>query len=148
MSKRHNQSRKSKQSLLAVAIAAGTTIQDWAEQNKVRPRTAYTWAASPEVQKEVERIRREAVDCAIGRLSHNATAAAESITTLAKEAGSESVKLSAARAVLADLMSVSDFATLEKRLVEVERRMTESSQLPVPGWQQDPTSPPRPATDL
>jgi hypothetical protein len=144
MSKRNNQTKKSK---LVLALAEGCTVREWAEENGVRPRTAYTWAQSPDVVKEVERIRREVLDCAVGRLCHNAAVAADAIAKLAKEAESESVKLSAARAVLADLMSVSDYATLEKRLSEVERRMTESSQLPVPGCQQDPTSPPRPATD-
>jgi len=120
MSKRNNQSQKA---ALALAMAAGGTVAAWARDNDVAGRTAYTWSRSPEVRDLVERIRRRAIDRAIGRLSRNATAAADQIARLAREAESEAVKLNAARAVLADLMSVSNYAALEKRLAEIERRM-------------------------
>ena len=51
---------------------------------------------SPEVRRQVARIRREVLDRAVGQLSHNATAAANQIARLASEAESEAVKLQAA----------------------------------------------------
>src|SRR5262245_31948957 len=103
-------------------------------------RTARTWSNSSEVRKLVQRIRRRVIDRAVGRLSKNATAAADEIVRLAKQAASEAVRLNAARAVLAELMAVSKHATLEGRLAEVERRIRDSSQpnssqLPAPGSQ-------------
>ena len=125
MTQRNNESQKSN---LALAIAAGNTVKGWADENGVARRTAYTWAQSPEVRKLVERIRRRAMDRAIGRLSQNATAAATKIAKLVKDATSEAVMLNAARAVLADLMSVSNYAGLDRRLAKIERRMRDSGR--------------------
>jgi hypothetical protein len=111
---------------LALAIAAGGTVKAWAKQHDVPERTAYKWARSPEVRNRVKRIRRRAIDRAIGRLSRYASAAAEQIARLAKGAESESVKLQAARAVLADLMQVANYADLEDRIAELERARKEA----------------------
>ena len=120
MSKRNNQDQKAD---LALALATGSTVKAWAESRNVADRTARTWSRSPEVLQQVEDIRRQAIECAIGRLSDNATAAANKIARLVQEAAAESVQLQAARAVLADLMSVSNYAALERRLAEIERRV-------------------------
>jgi hypothetical protein len=120
MNLRNNRDQKAD---LALALATGRTVKAWAKGHEVPERTAYTWARSPEVRKQVRRIRRRAIDRAIGRLSRNATAAADQIARLAKGAASEAVRLHAARAVLADLMTVSNYAALEQRLAEVERRI-------------------------
>ena len=120
MSKRNNQDQKAD---LALAMATGHAVIVWARDHNVPERTAYTWSRSPEVLHQVEAIRREAIDRAIGRLSDRATAAAERIGHLATEAASEAVQLQAARAVLADLMGMSDYATIENRLADVERRI-------------------------
>jgi hypothetical protein len=134
----HNQSRKGQ---LALALASGATAADWAKENNVPGRTAYRWSRCPEVIDEVEAIRRAALERAIGRLSGRVTEAAEQILALARDAASESVRLQAARAVLADLMSVSSFAALERRMAQIERRIQESCQLPVAGCQPDQTVP-------
>jgi hypothetical protein len=104
-------------------MAGGRTVKAWAEANKVPSRTAYTWSRSDDVRELVERIRSRAIHRAIGRLARNAVAAADQINKLAKGATSEAVRLQAARAVLADIMTVSNYAALEGRLAEVERRI-------------------------
>ena len=124
MNLRNNRDQKA---ALALAIAAGGTVRAWAKQHDVPERTAYTWARSPEVQKQVRRIRRRAIDRAIGRLSQHAAAAADQIARLAKDALSEAVRFQAARAVLADLMTVSNYAALEERITELERARKEAS---------------------
>jgi hypothetical protein len=126
MSKRNNQIQKAN---LALAMAGGSTVKAWAEANGVPDRTARTWSHCPEVLRRVRRIRRKALDRAIGRLSRNATAAADQVIKLAKDALSEAVRLNAARAVLADLMAVSDYAALEDRLAEVERKLRDSARV-------------------
>jgi hypothetical protein len=120
MNQRNNRDRKA---ALALALAAGGTVKAWALAHDVPARTAYTWARSTEVRERVLRIRRRAIDRAIGRLSRQASVAAGRIVRLARGAESESVQLQAARAVLADLMAVSNYAALEGRLAEVERRI-------------------------
>jgi len=120
MSKRNNQIQKAN---LALAMAGGSTVKAWADANGVADRTARTWSKSPEVLDQVEAIRRAVLDRTIGRLSDNATAAADEIARLFREASSEAVRLQAARAVLAELMVVSSYAALEGRMAEVERRI-------------------------
>jgi hypothetical protein len=127
MSKRNNQSQKAR---LALAIAGGRTVAAWARDNLVPERTARTWSHLPEVQDLVRRIRRKAIDRAIGRLSRHATAAADQVVKLAEGAASEAVRLHAARAVLADLMTVSNYAALEDRLADVERRLRDAARTP------------------
>jgi hypothetical protein len=135
----NNQIRKSE---LARALATGGTVAAWSQANDVAERTAYTWSRSPEVLDKVEAIRRAALEQAIGRLSGQATDAAQEITRLAREAVSEAVRLQAARAVLAELMTVSNYTALERRMAEIERRIAEG-----PGTRDEPvTSPDRPAT--
>jgi hypothetical protein len=137
MSTRSNENQKS---ALALAIAAGTSVPAWARENRVAQRTAYTWSRSEEVLEQVQRIRRRAMDRAIGRLARNATRAADQITRLARTAKSEAVRLQASRAVLAELMAVSNYASIEDRLAEVEKKLGNSCQLPVPGSQPDRTA--------
>ena len=74
MSKRNNQDQKA---ALALAMAAGTTVPDWARDNEVPRRTAYTWSRSPEVREPGRAHPPQVLDRAIGRLSRNATAAAD-----------------------------------------------------------------------
>ncbi|MHB1562295.1 MAG: hypothetical protein ACYC61_33050 [Isosphaeraceae bacterium] len=124
MSSINNQNRKGD---LAIAMAGGTPVKDWAQTHGIAERTAYRWARSPEVVDQVEAIRRESLDRAVNRLSGMATDAAEEIARLAREASSESVRLQAARAVLSELMAISGFAALERRMAEIERRLHEGS---------------------
>lgn len=112
---------------LAMAMAGGTPVIDWARTHGIAERTAYRWARSPAVVDQVEAIRRDSLDRAVNRLSNQATDAAEQIARLAQEASSESVRLQAARAVLSELMAVSGFAALERRMAEIERRLHEGS---------------------
>ena len=112
--------------VLALAIAGGGTVIAWARAHEGPERTADTWARSPEVRKQVLHIRRRAINRAVGRLSRNASAATDQIIRLARGAESESVQLQAARAVLADLMTVSNDAALEERIAEVEWRIAQA----------------------
>lgn len=123
MSKINNQDRKA---ALALAMATGATVKDWADANAVPHRTAYSWAKSPEVLHQVADIRRQIVDQAVGKLCQYANAAADRIALLADQAESESVQLQAARAVLTDLMAISNYAALNGRMAELERRVVDA----------------------
>jgi hypothetical protein len=123
MNIRNNRDQKA---ALALAIATGRTVRAWAREHEVPERTAYKWARSDEVKDQVRRIRRRAIDRAIGRLSRYASAAAQQIANLAEGATSEAVKLHAARAVLADLMQVANYAELDDRIAALERARKEA----------------------
>ena len=62
--------------------------------------TAYRWSQEPAVRAEIESIRRRAIDRAVGRLATRATWAVDGIVELGENADSESVRLSALRAVM------------------------------------------------
>ena len=110
---------------LALAIAQGIAVAAWARANDVPKRTAYTWAKQPKVRAAVESIRRRAVDQAVGRMAKRVTWASDAIADLAKGAVSESVRLSALRAILADMMSVTRFSGFERRMTNIEEQLRE-----------------------
>jgi hypothetical protein len=112
--------RTSLKSRLAAAIADGKTSAEWASANRVAERTAQRWANEPGVRAEIESIRRGALDQAVGRMSQRVAWAIEQIAGLAENAKSESVRLTALRSILADMMAVSDFAGLEQRIAKLE----------------------------
>jgi hypothetical protein len=119
------ESRQSRKTQLALALAQGYSVAKWARTNEVPLRTAYSWANEPKVRAAVESCRRRALDRAVGRMARRATWAADKIADLAKDAQSESVKLSALRAILSDMMTVSQFNTLEERVAQVEELLDE-----------------------
>jgi len=88
-------------------------------------RTAYRWASEPRVRAWVQDWRRRAVDRAVGQMAMHSTWAADRIVKLGESAESESVRLSALRAILSDMMKVSQFTTLEERLAQVEEQLDE-----------------------
>jgi hypothetical protein len=120
----HPQSQKSQ---LALAIAQGTSVTAWAAKNGVPRRTAFEWARGRKLRAEVERIRRGALDRAVGRMARRVTWATEGIAKLAKGAASESVKLAALRTILADMIAASKFGGLEDRMTELEERYGDRS---------------------
>ena len=120
--------RRLKKINLALAVAEGESIAEWARQNGVPERTAQRWAQDRNVRREVDACRRRALNQAVGRLTGMAMNAVDGIANLAKEADSESVQLRAWRGVLADLMSVSKFSVLEYRMTELEEEFDKRRQ--------------------
>ena len=116
-------SRKRQITELVVAIAEGTPVAEWATKNNVPRRTAYRWARQPKVRAKVEAYRRRVLDQAVGRMTSNVNWATDGIAELAQGAASESVKLSALRAVMSDMMAVSKFGGLEDRVTQIEEKV-------------------------
>jgi len=125
MSGEHRQSKKTQ---LALALAQGRSITTWARANEVPRRTAYRWAGEPAVRSAVESYRRRVIDRVVGRLATRATWASDGIAKLAKSAKSESVRLSALRAILSDMMTISQFATLEETVAQVVEQLNDRAQ--------------------
>jgi hypothetical protein len=110
---------------LALAIAQGISLKKWAEANNVSRATAYRWADEPEVKACANAIRRRVLDRAVGKLSRRVNWAADGIIKLADTAGSEAVKLSALRAIYAEMIAASRFGALEDRMTDLEQRSRE-----------------------
>jgi hypothetical protein len=110
---------------LAVAVAGGRDVGEWAREAGVSRRTANRWAATPGFKARVAELRRRLTDRAIGRLTATVTAAADELARLATGAASEQVRLQASRAILADMISVTEFAELTRRMTEVERKLND-----------------------
>ena len=91
------ESTNSEKMMLAIAIANGTPVAEWALLNGVNERTAYRWAAEPEVRSEIESIRSRALrrgdwPDVQGRVTCGPV---DKIFELGEHATSESVRLSA-----------------------------------------------------
>ena len=105
---------------LGLAMARGQSVAAWAHQNDVAERTAQRWAKEPKVREASDLWRRRVLNQAIGRTVRRASKAVDGIERLAKGADSESVRLRAWRAILADQMTMARFSTLEQRMTELE----------------------------
>jgi len=112
-----------KKTRLALAAARGASVTAWARANRVPLKTAHEWASEPELRATVELCRRRTLDRAVGRLAGRAIWAANEIAKLGKKAESQSFKLAALRAMLSDLMKVTEFAVLEARMTNIEERL-------------------------
>jgi hypothetical protein len=138
MAKIHNEVQKEQ---LALHLASGGGVADWARAHAIPDRTVYSWSRSPEVRDRTESIRRAVLAEAVKQLGAHAAAAAGQIVKLAENAKSEAVRLQAARAVLAEFMSVSNYTSMAGQLADIERRLRDkspSSPAPVPGFGLDP----------
>ncbi len=113
----------SKQDELAVAIALGKSIAVWARQNEVPKSTAYKWAKDLDVRRQADDCRRRYLERTLGWLSVHSMWAVKGFKQLGDSAESESVQLRARRAVLHDLLKVSDYANLEHRVAEMEEEI-------------------------
>jgi hypothetical protein len=105
---------------LAVAIAQGHSVARWARDNGVHRSTAFRWASEPDVRSAVETCRRRTLDRAIGRMTTRAPWACDQIAALAEGADSQSVRLRALGLMFRDVMAVSKFSNLERRMAKLE----------------------------
>jgi transposase-like protein len=110
-------------SKLALAVAAGQSITQWARDHGIGVRTAYTWSRAPEFRSQVAELRDRLLDRAIGVLARRVAANAAEINRLASKAESEAVRLAAARAGIADLLGASRFVELRAEVEELKREL-------------------------
>src|SRR5262245_11150294 len=106
MPRRHNESMHDQ---LALAVASGRTIAAWSRETGTNLSTAYSWTSKPEFEAKVQEIRQELVDQTVGRLVAYAAGAVGSIAKLMATGESEAIRLSAAKAILAELVSIGSY---------------------------------------
>ena len=109
---------------LVTALAAGKSIAEAAADAGISERTARRWLDESELRQRVEDARRELTSQALAQLSG---AAADAVTTLKDLLTSESdnTKLGAARAILANLISLKDHHELEERIAKLETQLSQ-----------------------
>jgi hypothetical protein len=105
---------------LAFAIAEGKSAAKWARENHVPRTTAYRWAADLRVRRMVQSCRRRSFQSTLGRVTRRATRACDEMAKLASVAGSESVRLTALRAIVRDLVAMSRVGNLKRRIAKAE----------------------------
>jgi hypothetical protein len=111
---------------LALALAAGKTARDAAEQVGVGERTAARRLADPAFRARVAALRGEMVSRALGRTADGMNEAADTLRGLLK-ATSETVQLGAARTLLELGVKLRESVEQEERLRALEELVKQSN---------------------
>jgi hypothetical protein len=116
-----------KRSLLALALASGTSIQDAAEQAGISRRTVERCLAKPAFRRLVARLRGEMLATALGRLTDNMTRAADTVAALL-DAPEPHLRLRAARALMGFALKFRESVDVTDRIHDLERELASSRQ--------------------
>ena len=108
--------------LIALAIASGKSRAEAAEAAGVSTRTVYLKLADPAFIALVNSTRARIIGEAVGKLAGAASAAVDALASLAKAADSDSARVSAAKAILQQLVAIRVHEELEARVTELEGR--------------------------
>jgi hypothetical protein len=122
ITKMSEEKRQNHKSQLARAMAKGQSVAEWSRQSGVAQRTAYRWAKEAKFKAAVNSHRRRAIDHSVGRLTDKLASAADAIVKLSETAQSESVRLSAIKAMFGTVVAMSKFTGLEERITELEEQ--------------------------
>jgi hypothetical protein len=107
--------RRKGDATLLLALAAGHTVRDAASFAGIGERTATRRIADPEYRRQVNGLRADMVQRALGKLADAATEAVGTLRGLLA-AESESVKLGAARSILELGCKLKEAVELELRI--------------------------------
>ena len=118
-----NSTLKPKQELAALALAAGRTQDEAAQESGSGTRTIKTWLAThPDFSRRIQELRQEMTARALGKLVDGMVSAADTLGFLCRKGKSEMVRLSAARAILELGTKLRESIELEERISELEGR--------------------------
>lgn len=105
---------------LAVMVASGHSIKSAATEAGCSDSTAYGISASRDFKQRVSEIRTEITYQAVGTLADAATEAVVTIRELLDPSNEPTVRLSAAKAILAALPAITEFGELRSRVSDLE----------------------------
>ncbi|MDQ3821399.1 MAG: hypothetical protein M3362_27480 [Acidobacteriota bacterium] len=113
-----NHHRKGELTLLT-ALASGASIKEAARLSGVGERTAHRRLEDSAFQERIRNLRSEYLSAAVGKLSETTIEAANTLRELLNSQ-SDSVRLSAARAILEFAPKLRESVELEKRMAHIE----------------------------
>ena len=119
-----DEQRDSRKAHLALALARGVSAAQWARSNEVTKMTAYRWAKDPAVRKAVDTYRRRMIDQTVGMLTRKTAQAASRMVRIAMDGDTDSIQLTACRAIISDMITTSKYSVLEGRLLDIEERLS------------------------
>ena len=119
--------RQNADAQLMLALACGATLENAARQAGVSLRTAKRRAADPGFKGQLNALRWDMVERAVGILTAAMGESAKTLVVLQKETVPCSSRLGAARAVFEIGMKLRDQNDLEQRLAAIEEQMAASS---------------------
>ena len=105
---------------LAVLVAGGSSIKAGAGVVNCSEQTAYNLSSTPEFKSRVSEIRTELTTEAVGKLTSAATEAVDTLRSLLNATNEPSVRLNAAKAILASLGPISEANELRARIDSIE----------------------------
>jgi hypothetical protein len=117
-----------KKSLLAWALASGSSIAQAAEQFGISRRTVERHLARPAFRRRVARLRGELIANALGRMADNMTRAADTVSRLL-DSDNPVVALRAARALLSLGLRLRDSVELADRIDQVENELARRQEI-------------------
>jgi hypothetical protein len=118
--------RKSANSVLVTALAAGAKIADAATRAGVSERTVFRRLQDPDFQAQVQAARAAMVSEAVGILSRSSADAALKMAQLL-EAEREPVQLGAARSILDLMLKLRAEEDIEARLAALEQDRSQAA---------------------
>lgn len=112
---------------LIAAIVAGKSIAEAAADAGIGERTARRWLAEPDLKQRIETACNELTKQALAQLSGAASDAVTTLKSLLKSKN-DNAKLGAARAILANLITLREHGELEERIAKLEAQLSQKGQ--------------------
>ena len=105
---------------LAMSVASGSTIRAASGSASCSESQAYRICATTEFRLRVAEIRSEITSQSVGKLTDAAVLAVSTIVSLLGEDNEPSVRLNAAKSILANLRPMSELGELRARIDRIE----------------------------
>jgi hypothetical protein len=105
---------------LALALAAGLTVDEAAARIGVSKTAAFRRLRSPLIRRRVDQLRAEMVDRAVGTMAEGFVTAAATLRLLMRPSETSAIRLRAATALLDLGLKAAVVAQLEQRVAELE----------------------------
>jgi hypothetical protein len=111
-----------KDSVLALALATGASVNEAAERAGVDRKTVQRKLADPEFRREVSEFRGEFIAATLGRMADNMTRAADRLAVLLNDAN-PSIQLRAIRTMMSFGLRFRDSVDIAERIHDLEAEL-------------------------
>lgn len=113
---------------LALALAAGRSVRDAAQEAGISERTVYRRLDDDRFRRRVREARAEMFDSALGLLADATTSAIQTLWQISSQGESETVRVRAAQAILDGVNKWREVNELSERLLQLESRLHTSEK--------------------